>query len=262
MLAMCHDTDGRPPIPPIAGGALDASPVTIESPDGTPFRAYRARPADPVHAAVVILPDVRGLHPFYEELAQRFAEHGFDALAIDWFGRTAGTEARDDAFEFMPHVDRLTWDGMAADIGSAVSTLRAELTDDLQAVFTLGFCMGGRAAFLSATLGLDLAGVVGFYGALAEKGRAGMPAPASVADRIESPVLGLFGGADPGIPAEAITAFDRALEQAGVEHQVITYPGAPHSFFDRKAEQFAEESATAWDEVLAFLRERGAQIGA
>jgi carboxymethylenebutenolidase len=83
-----------------------------------------------------------------------------------------------------------------------------------------------------------------------------------VADRIESPVLGLFGGADPGIPAEAIMAFDRALEQAGVEHQVITYPGAPHSFFDRKAEQFAEESATAWDEVLAFLRERGAQIGA
>jgi carboxymethylenebutenolidase len=259
---MCHDTDGRPPIPPIAGGALDASPVTIESADGTSIRAYRARPADPVHAAVVILPDVRGLHPFYEELAQRFAEHGFDALAIDWFGRTAGSDPRGDDFEYMPHVDRLTWDAMAADIGSGVAALRAELGDDLQAVFTLGFCMGGRAAYLSATLGLDLAGVVALYGALGEKGRGGMPAPASVAERMASPVLGLFGGADQGIPAEDVAAFDRALERAGVDHQLITYPGAPHSFFDRKADQFAAESAAAWDEVLAFLRERGAQIGA
>src|SRR5688500_8173843 len=134
---MCHDTDGRPPIPPIAGGALDASPVTIESSDRTQVRAYRAHPADPLHAAIVILPDVRGLQPFDEELAQRFAEHGFDALAIDWFARTAGDEARGDDFEYMPHVDQLTWDGMAGDIRGAVAALRGELTDDLQAVFTL-----------------------------------------------------------------------------------------------------------------------------
>ena len=259
---MCHDTDGRPPIPPIAGGALDATSVTVTSADGTELRGFRARPADPVHAAVVILPDVRGLHPFYEELAQRFAEHGFEALAIDWFGRTAGVEPRGDDFEHMPHVEQAAWDSMADDIRGAVTTLREELGDDLQAVFTVGFCFGGRASFLAATLGLDLAGAVGFYGALAEQGRAGMPAPASVADRIASPVLGLFGGSDPGIPRELIDAFDRALERAGVDHEVITYDRAPHSFFDRKAAEFGEESAAAWDEVLAFLRERGAQIGA
>lgn len=259
---MCHDTDGRPPITPIAGGALDAGSITLTSADGTPFRAFRARPADPTHVAVLILPDVRGLHPFYEELAQRFAEHGFDALAIDWFGRTAGVESRDAEFEFMPHVDQTTWEGLQADIRGAASALRDELGDDLQAVFTVGFCFGGRASFLSATLGLDLAGVIGFYGSLAEKGRAGMPAPASVAERMASPVLGLFGGADPGIPASDVEAFDRALEQAGVEHQIITYPGAPHAFFDRKAAEFRKAAESAWDEVLTFLRERGAQIGA
>ena len=109
---------------------------------------------------------------------------------------------------------------------------------------------------------LALGVVIGFYGALAEKGRANMPAPASVADRFGSPVLGLFGGADQSIPPELVSSFDEALERAGVDHVLITYPGAPHSFFDRKASEFADESAAAWEEVLTFLRERGAQIGA
>jgi carboxymethylenebutenolidase len=259
---MCHDTDGRPPIPPIAGGAADAGSITLRASDGTSFRGFRARPSDPSHAAVLILPDVRGLHPFYEDLAQRFAEHGFDSLAIDWFGRTAGDQPRPADWEYMPHVEQASWEQLQDDIRAAAASLREELGDDLQALFTVGFCFGGRASFLSATLGLDLAGVIGFYGALAEKGRANMPAPAALADRFESPVLGLFGGADQSIPPELVAGFDSALEQAGVEHQLITYPDAPHSFFDRKAADFASESAAAWDEVLTFIRERGAQIGA
>ena len=64
-----------------------------------------------------------------------------------------------------------------------------------------------------------------------------------------------MGGADPGIPPETVAAFERALEEAGVEHQVVTYEGAPHSFFDRKYDDFAEESADAWTRVLAFIRD-------
>ena len=87
---MCFDHDSRPPIAPIAGGALDGALVELTARDGNRFAAFRARPSGPARAAVVILPDVRGLHPYYEELALRFAERGVDALAIDWFGRTAG----------------------------------------------------------------------------------------------------------------------------------------------------------------------------
>lgn len=259
---MCHDPDSHPPIAPIAGGSLDGRSLTVAGADGNRFRAFRARPADPTGAAVVILPDVRGLHPFYEELASRFTEQGIDALAIDWFGRTAGTEPRDADWQHMPHVEQATWEGLQADIRAGAGALRDDPDANLQALFTVGFCFGGRAAFLSATLGIDLAGVIGFYGSLAAKGRAGMPSPIEVADDIRSPVLGLFGGADQGIPASDVAAFDRALERAGVDHRLFTYPGAPHSFFDRKADEFTEASAAAWDEVLAFIRERGAQIGA
>ncbi|HSL75993.1 MAG TPA: dienelactone hydrolase family protein, partial [Candidatus Limnocylindrales bacterium] len=112
---MCHDLDSRPPIVPIAGGALDGERLELTASDGNHLAAFRARPADPSGAGIVVLPDVRGLHPFYEELALRFAEHGVDAIALDYFGRTAGTAKRGDDFEHMPHVERTTWQGISAD---------------------------------------------------------------------------------------------------------------------------------------------------
>ena len=250
---MCFDHDSRPPIAPIAGGALDAGVVTLTAADGNAFAAYRARPAEPSGAGLVILPDVRGLYPFYEELALRFAEHGVDALAIDWFGRTAGAATRDAAFEYMPHVTQTTWAGIRADITAAVATLR---DDGVERVHTIGFCMGGRMSFLAGTLGLDLAGVIGLYGTLVGPWRNDAPEPAALASHIGSPVLGLFGGADGAIPAEHREAFETALTEAGVEHRLVTYEGAPHSFFDRKADEFAAASAAAWDEIVRFVGAR------
>jgi carboxymethylenebutenolidase len=66
-------------------------------------------------------------------------------------------------------------------------------------------------------------------------------------------VLTLYGGEDAGIPAESRDAFHRALDVAGVEHRSIVYEGAPHSFFDRKAAEFAEASADAWRQMLEFM---------
>ena len=247
---MCFDHHSRPPIIAIAGGALDGRLIEVAAPDGNRFAAFRARPTAPSGAGVVILPDVRGLHPFYEELALRFAERGIDALAIDWFGRTAGIDHRAADFEYMPHVTATTWDGTATDIEGGVSALRA---DGIERVFTIGFCMGGRMSFLASTLGLGLAGSIGLYGTLQGPWRNDAPAPLDRLDAIDAPILGLFGGADQGISADAVEAFDRGLEARGIVHRIVTYPGAPHSFFDRKAEEFARESAAAWDEVLAFV---------
>jgi carboxymethylenebutenolidase len=94
------------------------------------------------------------------------------------------------------------------------------------------------------------------YGFPVGAGRGGSPAPVDVAGEIASPILGLFGGADEGIPPTAIQAFDEALTAAGVDHRLKTYPGAPHSFFDRKADQFADAAADAWQEILGFIRTR------
>jgi carboxymethylenebutenolidase len=70
---------------------------------------------------------------------------------------------------------------------------------------------------------------------------------------MRAPVLGLFGGADQGITAEQVEQFRAALADAGVQHDIVTYPGAPHSFFDRKYEEYAEECEDAWRRVLGFL---------
>ena len=103
---MCYDVDAHPPLPPIRGAALDAGDLTLISADGTPVAAYGARAAQPGGAGIAVLPDVRGLHPFYEELALRFAEAGVQAIAIDYFSRTAGTGRRGADFDYMPHVSQ------------------------------------------------------------------------------------------------------------------------------------------------------------
>ena len=251
---MCFDELARPPIAPIQGGAIDSGPLVLGADDGSLLRAFAARGGKPSKVAIIILPDVRGLHPYYEELAVRFAERGIDAVAIDYFGRTAGVAERDQGFDFMAHVARTTFAGLAADVSAAADLLRSAGGGDARSIFTIGFCFGGRLAFLSATLGLDLAGVIGFYGSPVGPTRNDMPAPADVAGRIRSPVLAIFGGADEGIPSSAIATFRAALERAGVDNRLVSYEGAPHSFFDRRAADYAKASEAAWTETVDFVR--------
>lgn len=255
---MCFDLDSRPPIAPIAGGSLDHESFTLDADDGNRFLAFRARATRPSGAGVVILPDVRGLHPYYEELALRFAEAGIDALAFDWFGRTAGLDTpRDDAFDYPPHVQETTWTGIAADIRAAAAEIRSDETR-VTSLFTIGFCFGGQVAFDTPTLGLGLTGAIGFYGSPVRDRGNGTPIPVEVASEMQGAVLGLFGGADGGIPAEAVASFGGALTAAGIDHRLISYEGAPHSFFDRKAAEFADASDAAWGEVLAFIASKAA----
>jgi carboxymethylenebutenolidase len=255
---MCFDPDSHPPIDPIAGGALDAGPVLLSGRDGTSFRAYAARPAQPTGAGIVILPDVRGLHPFFEELALRFAEHGIAAVAIDYYARTAGTGVRAADFDYQPHLAEVHWDGLSSDIEAGAAHLGGPEVGSPRSKFVTGFCMGGRLASLATTLGLGFSGAVAFYGFPVGPNRSGSPAPVDVADKIECDVLAIYGGADQAITPEMRDAYDLALEAAGVGHRTLVYPGAPHSFFDRKADEFADASASAWSEMLAFIRDRTA----
>jgi carboxymethylenebutenolidase len=250
---MCYDADARPPLPPIRGSALDAGEVTLTSADGTRVAAYAARAAAPSGAGVVILPDVRGLHPFFEELALRFAEAGVDAIAIDYFSRTAGTGRRGADFGSGAHVDQMRPPTIEADIKAAVDYLRSADGGAAQRIYTVGFCMGGRISFLQAASPFGLSGVIGFYGPPTDTHRTGLAAPAEVAARFTCPVLAIWGGADRGIGPEAIAQFEAALTDAGVEHRGIVYPGAPHSFFDRTAAEHASASEDAWREVLDFI---------
>ena len=241
---MCFELDSLPPVPSFSGAAVSHDELELEAADGNSFAAFHATPDVPTGVGVVILPDVRGLYRFYEELALRFAERGHTAVAIDYFGRTAGVAKRGEDFAFREHVEQTTPAGVQADIRAAVDYLRSPEGGSCRSVFTVGFCFGGSNSWNAAASGHGLSGAIGFYG---------RPGRVERVAEIAAPVLALMGGAAEAIPPEDVEAFDRALTEAGVEHEVKTYDGAPHSFFDRKNAEFADASADAWDRTLAFL---------
>jgi carboxymethylenebutenolidase len=229
--------------------------------DGNRFAAFHSPTDTPGGPGVVILPDVRGLHPFYEELALRFSEAGSHAVAIDYFGRTAGVGSRGDDFDFESHVAQTTDETAGLDIAGGVDFLRSAEGGGATRVFTVGFCFGGRISFNQAASSRGLAGVIGFYGRLKEQEPGDPTAPMVQATRYACPVLGLFGGADPGITTEHVDSFRRALDAAGVANEIVIYDGAPHSFFDRVFTEHESASADAWNRVLAFIR-RNASLSA
>jgi carboxymethylenebutenolidase len=137
---MCHDPGARPPFPPISGGTGEAAgrQLVLTAADGNRFSAFASTAERPGGAGMVILPDVRGLHPFYQDLAVRFAEAGVHATAIDYFGRTAGVGPRGEDFEYMPHVDQTNPDSIAQDVAAAAAHVRAPDGGGAAAVLTVG----------------------------------------------------------------------------------------------------------------------------
>ena len=248
---MCFELDSLPPIPEIAGAAVSHQDLVLTSADGTRFAAFAATPDGPAAVGIVVLPDVRGLYRFYEELALRFAERGSAAIAIDYFGRTGGVGKRDDDFPYMEHVAQTEPAAIQADVAAAIAWLRSHEGGSRERIFTVGFCFGGRHSWLAAASGHGLAGAVGFYGSLGE--RNGQPGPIQLASQMQAPILALQAGDDANITAEDNAAFDRALAVAGVEHEVVTYEGAPHSFFDRKQAEHQAASDDAWARVERFI---------
>jgi carboxymethylenebutenolidase len=258
---MCYEFDARPPelpadlvAPRVAGGAA-AETLKLRSAEGNTCAAALAASPGATDPAVIILPDVRGLYRFYVELAERFSAAGRHAIAIDYFGRTAGAEPRGEDFDWMAHLPETSPARVQEDIAAARDAI-SERTGASMFV-TVGFCFGGAQSYLAATqpeLGIDAA--VAFYGTL-QPSRIGfpfaMPDPLAHVAETCRPVLGLFGGGDPLIPPDDIAAFDRGLTDAGVEHELISYPGAPHSFFDRSSDEHAAACEDAWRRVLGFL---------
>lgn len=255
---MCFAFDALPPdLPadrrraPLAGGAA-AERFTLTSADGTELSvAYAEAPAPSGGPAVLIYPDVRGLYGFYVTLAERFAEAGHHALVLDYFGRTAGLGPRDDDFEYLPHVQATTAEGVLGDALAATAELRRR--SGVQEVVAVGFCFGGSWSYLSANdEALALTGAVAFYGGL-DRSKWGLPSPKEHGAEARCPVLGLFGGDDGSIPPEDRAELEEGLARSGQPYELIVYEGAPHSFFDRGQEEHREASEDAWRRTLDFL---------
>ncbi len=243
---MCHDDDSRPPSPPVVGEVASHELVTLTAADGNAFAAYQAIPANPNGRNVVILPDVRGLHPYYEALAVRFAEAGFHAVAFDYFGRTQGVGRRADGFDWKSEMATLTPAMFVHDARASAEHVRSLNGGP---TFSVGFCMGGSHSWRLSATDIGLAGCVGFYG------RPSMVA--DVEDEMRTPLLLLVGGGDHATPVAEFEALDARLTARGLDHEMYVYDGAPHSFFDRAFAEWKPACDDAWRRILAFTDRLG-----
>ncbi|ONI90372.1 hypothetical protein ALI144C_03230 [Actinosynnema sp. ALI-1.44] len=241
---MCFGDEATPPAPPGRPRLTSGSEIRLVASDGNVFLAYQTVPrGHAVQSGVVILPDARGLHGYYRELAHRFAEAGIAALAIDYYGRTAADDDRGPAFDGSAHARHLTPEHTGADVRAAVDYLAAGGT---RAIFTVGFCVGGAISWSQSAMDRWVTGAVGFYGRPGEC--------RELIPRMSAPLLVLAAGDDTLTSADEARAFDRELTDHGVKHTFVLYDGAPHSFFDGGLAAHADACADAWRRVLAFVR--------
>lgn len=204
---------------------------------------------------MVILPDVRGLHTFYKELAVAFAEAGFHAIAIDYFARTADADGRDEpSFDYRSHVEKTQPETIALDVRAAVDHLRTPAGGNAQAIFTVGFCFGGATSWRQSAAGHGVAGCIGFYGGR-PMNRVGPWIP-----RMTVPLLMLLAGID-STPPEEFDQFTAEVRARGIDVEAHTYEGAPHSFFDRSFREHTDACADSWQRILDFTGRLAPQRG-
>lgn len=240
---MCFADGSLAPAAPGAGKAGEQRSLTLTASDGNVLMAHECRAAQPSRTGVVVLPDIRGLHAYYRDLTVRLAELGWDAVAIDYFGRTATEDDRSDDFAWGEHIPQTTAEGVAADVQAAVAHLRSQ---GVEQVFTMGFCFGGSYSWRQSADTPGLSGCIGFYG------RSSYSLP--LVDQMTAPLLMLVAGADANIPVEDPK---QIADQAKVEVDFVVFDGMPHSFFDRTAPEHAEACVTAWEHIAAFVGQHG-----
>ena len=157
-----------------------------------------------------------------------------------YFGRTAGTTARGDDFAFRDHVAQMELANVDRDVAAADHWLGRMATT----TFTVGFCLGGALSWRQSAANPGLAGCVGFYGK-PERARDVIP-------DMKAPVLVLAAGQD-RTPISEVEAFAADVRAGGTEADLHVYPDAPHSFFDRRFDDYEEECADAWRRILGFI---------
>ena len=217
-------------------------------------RMYVSRPETPNGAAIVVFQEAFGVNGHIREVADRFADHGFLAVAPELFHRTAelGFEAGYGDFEAVrPHFAALTPAGLIEDAKGAFDFAAAQPGIDRRRIACIGFCMGGRVSYL-ANSALELRAAISFYG--------GGIAPdlLDLAKAQHGPLLMFWGGKDAHIPAEQHRSVADALTAAGKNHTQVVFSHADHGFFcDQRASYNPEAAQQAWALCGAFLESYG-----
>lgn len=221
--------------------------------EGTAVPAYHARPDGPALGGVVLVPDIYGLGPLFEDICRRLATHGLAVCAPETFARLIPPGGALDVEARRARAGELHDDVVLEDLAEAADHLGA--ADDVGTVAVMGFCLGGSYTFKAAATG-RFERAVAFYGLLRTLPlwkNAGHRDPLDVVAGA-CPTLAIFGELDPYVPPADVDALRRAW--AGqADHKVVVYPGADHAFAhdpDRPPHRPAD-AADAWHRCLGFL---------
>lgn len=222
------------------------------------MRAFQATPEGDIAGAVVVIPEAFGLNGHIENVATRFADDGFVALGIDIFHRAGGGVAPYTDFkQAMALFDGLTDDGLTADLAAALQHL-GESGFAPSRVAIVGYCFGGRVAFLGGVR-FPLGAAVSYYGGgIAAQGAfKAFPPLIDQVGRLQSPLLAFFGDLDRSIPVDQVEELRAALDRdaPSIDSEIVRYPEADHGFHcDERPMYNAHASADAWQRTVAFLR--------
>jgi carboxymethylenebutenolidase len=230
---------------------VETRPVT--TPDG-PMDLYVARPdgAGP-HPGLVVLMEAFGVNEHIKDVTRRFAEEGCYAVAPDLFHRfDVRTIPYEDVKDAIAAIMQLKNDMVMSDISATIRFLRDQA--EVGKIGVLGYCFGGRAAYVAATRLAEPAAFVAYYAAgVADPNNPNAPVTRSAG--ISAPILLFFGGQDRMLPLDQADRIAQTLRDLGKEHEVKVYPQAGHGFFCDARESYDREAAEdAWRTTLAFLR--------
>ena len=234
---------------------MPAAMRTVDTADGE-MEIYEALPAHGGKAAVIVIQEAFGVNDHIQDVTRRFADAGYAAVAPAIFHRAGGGTADYKDFpEVMRLFSGLTDEGLLTDIDACLAHLSG-LGYSASDTGIVGFCFGGRVAFLAAVR-RELGAAVAFYpGGLVEPGPLPFPALVEEAGSLRTPWLGLFGADDPSIPSDQVNRLRDALAGAtGADHDIEVFTGAGHAFHcDARPEMYRPDAAQAgWKRALDWL---------
>jgi len=239
---------------------LEAGEVTIPVADGT-IPAYRAMPATggpfPV---VLVVQEIFGVHEHIKDICRRFAKLGYMAVAPELYARQGDVSQIADVQEVMTKVVSKVPDAQVmADLDAAASWAEKSSKGDANKLGITGFCWGGRIVWLYAAYSPRLKAGVAWYGRLVGQANDLTPKyPIDLVSALKAPVLGLYGGADSGIPTESVEQMRTALQAAGSPSQIVLYPDTPHGFnADYRPSYRKEQAQDGWKRLQEWFKKYG-----
>jgi carboxymethylenebutenolidase len=238
---------------------LDAGEVRIPTPTGV-LPAYQAKPNRPgPHPIILVVQEIFGVHEHIRDVARRLAKLGYYAIAPELYFRVGDPSTLQDIEELREKiVNKVPDEQVLSDLDAAYAFAGTQGGDPGRLGIT-GFCWGGRIVWLYAAHQPRLKAGVAWYGRLTGPKNGLQPRhPVDVADQLQAPVLGLYGGEDTGIPLDHVEKLRSALRDARSASQVLVYPGAPHAFYaDYRPSYRAEAAEDGWQRLQAWFSQHG-----